>query len=176
MKVLGMMSLLLVVLAVTSVGQAALVAHWTFDDVSGPVLDSSGNGFNGSIVGTVTRGQPGKIGGAYLFAGAGWVDCGTGTALTTTQITNFPITISYWMQSTSAVTTECAVWMGRRGSTQSYLQTGMKNGNANAAYRNTDFDNSVAWKDNGTTHTEADGRSEERRVGKECIYGWWPDH
>lgn len=33
----------------------------------------------------------------------------------------------------------------------------MKNGNANAAYRNTDFDNSVAWKDNGATHTEGDG-------------------
>jgi hypothetical protein len=154
-KLFRMMSLMLTVLAVTSVGQAALVAHWTFDETSGAVLDSSGNGFNGTIVGTVTRGQTGKIGGAFLFAGAGWVDCGTGTV--TTQITNFPISISYWLQSTSAVTTECAVWMGKRGSTTQYLQTGMKLGNANAAYRNIDFDNSVAWKDSGTTHAEANG-------------------
>jgi alpha-glucosidase (family GH31 glycosyl hydrolase) len=148
-------SLLFVVLAVISVGQAALVAHWTFDETSGAALDSSGNGFHGTIVGTVTQGQAGKIGGAYLFSGAGWVDFGVGTV--TTKVTNFPISISYWVQSTAAAATECAVWMGKRGSTTQYLQTGMKLGNANAAYRNTDFDNSVAWKDNGTTHTEADG-------------------
>jgi alpha-glucosidase (family GH31 glycosyl hydrolase) len=147
--------ILCIVCAIASIGHAALVAHWTFDDVSGAALDSSGNGFNGSIVGTVTRGQIGKIGGAYAFAGAGWVDFGVGTV--TTQITNFPISISYWIQSTSATATECAVWMGKRGSTTQYLQTGMKLGNANAAYRNTDFDNAVAWKDNGTTHTESDG-------------------
>ena len=150
-----MIFLMLVVLAAASVGQAALIAHWTFDETSGAALDSSGNGFNGSIVGTITRGQTGKIGGAYSFAGAGWVDFGVGTV--TTQVTNFPISISYWIQSTSKAATECAVWMGKRGSTQQYLQTGLKNGNANAAYRNTDFDNSVAWKDNGLTATEGDG-------------------
>jgi hypothetical protein len=138
---------MVVVLAVTSVGQAALVAHWTFDETGGPALDSSGNGFHGSIVGAVTRGQVGKIGGAYSFAGAGWVDFGVDTV--TTRITNFPISISYWIQSTSKTATECAVWMGKRGSTQQYLQTGLKNGNANAAYQNTDFDNAVAWKDMG---------------------------
>ncbi len=157
MKLLRMYSML-VVLTVMSVSQAALVAHWTFDETSGAVLDSSGNGFNGTIVNTVTQGQAGQIGGAYAFAGTGWVDFGTGTALTTTHITNFPISISYWLKSTAVTTTECAVWMGKRGTTQQYLQTGMKNGNANAAYRNTDFDNSVAWKDNGTTHTEGDGQ------------------
>ncbi len=144
-----------VVLAVMSVGQTALVAHWTFDETGGAALDNSGNGFQGTIVGTVTQGLPGRIGGAYLFAGTGWVDFGVGTV--TTKITNFPISISYWIQSTSKASTECAVWMGKRGSTQQYLQTGMKNGNANAAYRNTDFDNAVAWKDNGTTATEGDG-------------------
>ncbi len=147
--------MLCVVCAMASVGQAGLVAHWTFDEASGAALDSSGNGFSGTIIGTVTQGQTGQIGGAYLFSGSGWVDFGGG--MFTSLITNFPISISYWIQSTSAVTTECAVWMGKRGSTQQYLQTGMKMGNANAAYRNTDFDNAVAWKDNGTTHTEADG-------------------
>lgn len=155
MKVLGMMSLMLVVLAVTSVGQAALVGHWTFDEAGGPVLDSSGNGFNGTIVGTVTRGQPGKIGGAYLFAGAGWVDLGVGTV--TSKITNYPITISYWVNSTNTAGTRCAVWMGKRLTDTQYLQTGMKNGNANAAYRNTEFDLAAAWKDRGTTATEANG-------------------
>jgi alpha-glucosidase (family GH31 glycosyl hydrolase) len=147
--------LVFVVLALTSVGQAALVSHWTFDEADGLALDSSGNGYHGTIVGTVTQGQTGRIGGAYLFAGAGWVDFGVDTI--TTQITDFPISISYWIQSTAAAGTECAVWMGKRGADSQYLQTGMKFGNANAAYRNTDFDNAVAWKDNGTTATEADG-------------------
>lgn len=155
MRLLRVMSVVFVVLAMTSMGQAALVGHWTFDEASGPALDSSGNGFNGTIVGTVTRGQAGQIGGAYLFAGAGWVDFGAGTV--TTKITNFPITISYWLKSTATATTECAVWMGKRSTDNQYLQTGMKNGNAQAAYRNLDFDNSVAWKDGGTTHTEANG-------------------
>jgi hypothetical protein len=149
--------MLCMVCVMASVGQASLVAHWTFDETSGAALDSSGNGFNGTIVGTVIQGQTGKIGGAYLFAGAGWVDFGVGTV--TTQITNFPISISYWIQSTSTGTgvTECAVWMGKNGSTQQYLQTGIKAGNAYAAYRNTNFDSAVAWKDDGTTHTEGDG-------------------
>lgn len=144
-----------VVFAVMSVGRADLVAHWTFDEASGPVLDRSGNGFDGTVVGTVTRGQPGRVGGAYAFAGSGWVDFGVDTV--TARITDFPISVAYWIQSTSAASTECAVWMGKRGADSSYLQTGLKNGNANAVYRNTDFDNAVAWKDNGTTATEADG-------------------
>lgn len=145
----------MLVIAAVSVGQAALVAHWTFDEVSGPVQDSSGNGFHGAIVGTVIQGQAGRIGGAYQFTGSGWVDFGVDTV--STQITNFPISVSYWVQTTASTSTECAVWMGKRGSDSQYLQTGIKKGNANAAYRNTDFDNAVAWKDNGTTATEADG-------------------
>lgn len=110
MKLLRMLSIMMIVLAAASVGRADLVGHWTFDEVSGPALDSSGNGYNGTIVGTVVQGQTGQIGGAYSFAGAGWVNFGVGTV--TTRITNFPISISYWIQSTSATTTECAVWMG----------------------------------------------------------------
>ena len=150
-----MIFLAFVILAMTSVSQGALVAHWAFDEVSGQALDSSGNGFNGTVVGTVTQGQPGKIGRAYLFTGNGWVDFGVDTI--TTQITDFPISISYWIQSTSAAGTECAVWMGKNGTNDKYLQTGIKNGNAYATYRNTDFDKAVAWKDNGTTATESDG-------------------
>jgi len=155
MRLFRVMSLVSLVFAVTAVCQAELVAHWTFDEASGPALDSSGNDYHGTIVGTVAQGQPGKIGGAYAFAGTGWVDGGVDTV--TSRITNFPITISYWIQSTAATSTECAVWMGKNGSNDQYLQTGMKNGNANAAYRNKDFDGSVAWKDRGTTAAEADG-------------------
>ncbi len=156
MKLLRVMSLLLVVLTMASVSQADLVGHWTFDEVSGNALDSSGNSYDGTIVSTVTQGQTGQIGGAYLFSGAGWVNFGVDTI--TNQITNFPITISYWINSTSTSGTECAVWMGKNGESNRYLQTGMKYGNANAAYRNDDFDNSVAWVDGGTTATEGDGQ------------------
>ena len=155
MKLLKMMSLLLVILTVTSVGQAELVAHWTFDEASGNALDSSGNGYDGTIVGTVTQGQAGRIDGAYLFSGDGWVNFGVDTI--TTQITNFPFTISYWIQSTEASSTECAVWMGKTGTNGSYLQTGIKEGNAYAVYRNTDFDNSVAWVNDGAIAPEGDG-------------------
>jgi hypothetical protein len=156
MKLIKVMSVVLIILVITSVGRAALIAHWTFDETSGPVLDSSGNGFHGSIVGTVIQGQAGKIGGAYLFSAAGWVDFGVDTV--TTQVTDFPICISYWIKSTAVTGTRCAVWMGRRGADTQYLQTGMKNGNANAGYRNTTFDDAAAWKDRGTTATEADGQ------------------
>lgn len=155
MKLLKMMSAMLVILAMTSAGQAALVAHWTFDEAGGSALDSSGNNFHGTIVGTVTQGQAGQIGGAYAFSGAGWVDFGVGTV--TSQIQNLPITVSYWVKTTVKTGTRCAVWMGKRGTDSQYLQTGMKNGNANAAYRNPDFDTAAAWKDRGATATEADG-------------------
>ncbi len=156
MKLFKMMCLMLAVLTVMSVSQAELVAHWTFDEASGPVLDSSGNNFHGTIVGTVSRDQAGKIGGAFAFSAAGWVDFGVGTV--TSKITNLPITVSYWVKTTTTTGTRCAVWMGKRGTDSQYLQTGMKNGNANAAYRNPDFDTAAAWKDRGTTATEADGK------------------
>ncbi|MEN6308733.1 MAG: LamG domain-containing protein, partial [Anaerohalosphaeraceae bacterium] len=155
MKLLKTMSVMLVVLAMTSASHAALVAHWTFDEAGGSALDSTGNNFHGTIVGTVTQGQAGQIGGAYAFSGAGWVDFGVGTV--TSQIQNLPITISYWVKTTVKTGTRCAVWMGKRGTDSQYLQTGMKNGNANAAYRNPDFDTAAAWKDRGATATEADG-------------------
>jgi len=156
MKLFKMMCLMLAALTVMSVSQAELVAHWTFDEASGPVLDSSGNNYHGTIVGTVSRDQAGKIGGAFAFSAAGWVDFGVGTV--TSKITNLPITVSYWIKTTTTTGTRCAVWMGKRGTDSQYLQTGMKNGNANAAYRNPDFDTAAAWKDRGTTATEADGK------------------
>lgn len=154
MKLLGMLSIMAVVLAAAPVARADLVAHWTFDEADGPALDSSGNGYNGTIVGTVAQGQAGQIGGAYAFSGAGWVNFGVDTV--TTRITNFPITIAYWIKSTSTAGTECAVWMGRNGANEQYLQTGIKNGDAYAVYRNNNFDNAVAWKANGGAEGDGD--------------------
>ncbi|MBN1764850.1 MAG: hypothetical protein JW860_06295, partial [Sedimentisphaerales bacterium] len=77
--------LMFVVFALMSVGHADLIAHWTFDESSGDALDSSGNGFHGTIVGTVIQGQTGRIGRAYAFAGTGWVDFGVDTV--TAEIT-----------------------------------------------------------------------------------------
>ncbi|MGE4285485.1 MAG: LamG-like jellyroll fold domain-containing protein [Phycisphaerae bacterium] len=155
MKFIKAMSLMLALLLAVSTAQAELVGHWTFDEVSGPALDSSGNGYDGAIVGTVARGQAGKIGGAYQFSGAGWVNTGVDTV--TSKIINFPISISYWLSSTATTSTECAVWMGRNGADNQYLQTGINAGNANAVYRNTEFGNSEAIVDGGASHTEGDG-------------------
>lgn len=149
------LSIMLALLA-AGYAQAELVGHWTFDEASGNALDISGNGYNGTIVGTVEQGQAGKIGGAYKFSGAGWVNTGVGTV--TSKVPNLPITISYWLSSPNTASTECAVWMGKQYTDSSYLQTGLKNGNANAVYRNTDFSGSEALVDGGTTAAQADSQ------------------
>ena len=47
----------------------ALVAWYRFEETSGPVLDSSGHGLDGTATPTVLRGEPGRIGGAVRFVG-----------------------------------------------------------------------------------------------------------
>ncbi len=80
---MGKRSILLVslclVLGLTSVAPAKLVAHWKLDDGSGTVaIDSSGNGFNGTLLGgpTWTTGMEGMGGGLDFDGINDYVDFG----------------------------------------------------------------------------------------------------
>jgi hypothetical protein len=89
--------------ATTPTGQSSVVGLWHLDETSGTTAhDSSGNGNNGSINGTVTLGVPGEFGTAYSFVPKSNVivpnasDLIPGTA---------NITISYWLKATTKPTT-----------------------------------------------------------------------
>jgi hypothetical protein len=45
------------------------VGLWRFEELTGPAVDSSGNGNNGTVNGGVIRGVPGYFGKAYQFPG-----------------------------------------------------------------------------------------------------------
>jgi hypothetical protein len=51
-----------------------LAAWYRFEDTTGLVCDSSGNGFHGTVIGTATRGMAGKFGAGISFYGMGRVN------------------------------------------------------------------------------------------------------
>ncbi len=71
------MSLLVVlcVFAFAAQASAQLVAEWELGDASGAtgatIVDATGNGHNGTVVGTLTPGASGKFGNAFTFPGGG---------------------------------------------------------------------------------------------------------
>ncbi len=68
---------LLLVLVTSSLAGAKLVGWWKLDDGAGTAaVDSSGDGYNGTIVGT-PQWIPGQLGGALRLSGSGnYVNCG----------------------------------------------------------------------------------------------------
>ena len=76
-----------------------LVGYWKFDETSGATsTDSSGNGNNGTWVGTSNHWTTGKIGGAGQFSGS--VDSVWVTGASKLNITG-PITFSVWINTNS---------------------------------------------------------------------------
>ena len=66
------MSTLTAMLVMTNSAQAALVAHYEFEETSGTTLsDSSGNGFDGAVVGSGDLNVTGVIGSAFEPGGGG---------------------------------------------------------------------------------------------------------
>ena len=91
-------SLVMVLFTAANV-EAALRAHWTFDEGIGTTAaDSSGNGFTGTLVGGVNWTE-GKTGDAVTMDGSGgYVETGAGSFITDTA----PFSIAFWMNSTIA--------------------------------------------------------------------------
>ncbi|MCP4258587.1 MAG: hypothetical protein GY774_13970 [Planctomycetes bacterium] len=91
----------ILVLSVASIVQADLVGHWTLNDGPGPtIIDSSGNGNDGTVVGNPTP-IPGMSGMALEFHGLGTtggggdhIDCGNDASLDITG----PISIALWIR------------------------------------------------------------------------------
>jgi hypothetical protein len=99
-KLICLVSFILV-LSVASIVHADLVGHWTLDDGPGPtIIDSSGNGNDGTVVGNPTP-IPGRSGMALEFHGLGTtggggdhIDCGNDASLDITG----PISIALWIR------------------------------------------------------------------------------
>ncbi|MGO8697805.1 MAG: LamG-like jellyroll fold domain-containing protein [Limisphaerales bacterium] len=78
----------------------ALLGWWKFDDGSGTTaLDSSGNGYNGTVYGTAPVWTTGQIGGALSFDGTdNYVDAGNNVDINGNQMT-----ISVWVDTANNV-------------------------------------------------------------------------
>ncbi len=90
----------LCVLAVAGTAMGELVGHWRLDEGSGTILDSSGNGNDGTITGNPTP-IPGVVGKALEFHGLGapggggdYINCGSGASLDITG----PISMALWIR------------------------------------------------------------------------------
>ena len=87
-------------LAAASSGSAALVARYSMDETSGTTLvDSSGNGYNGRVVGGGSFNVPGIIGSGYQPGGAGSYGVVTNGASLFGITGNTPRTISLWFKT-----------------------------------------------------------------------------
>jgi hypothetical protein len=75
-------------------GYDGLVLHYTFDEDAEKVPDRSGQGHDGNVRGAKWTPQ-GRTGGAYVFDGKGYIDCGTSVFLSPAAIT-----YSVWIKPT----------------------------------------------------------------------------
>lgn len=106
---LKILSIVTGILGLAATSQAALIAHYTFDETEGSIaFDSSGNGHNATIsstgTGSVTTGVPGISGNAYQFAKGsanntgGFVSAGDIFDTVTNQLS-----ISVWVNTNTTV-------------------------------------------------------------------------
>jgi hypothetical protein len=87
-------------LALAGAASGALVAHYTFDETSGTTLvDSSGNGFNGSVVGSGSLNVAGTINSAYQPGGTGSYGVVTNGTTSFGTTGNSPRTFSLWFNT-----------------------------------------------------------------------------
>ena len=86
------------------------VGLWLFDDGGGDTAkDSSGNGNDGTLVGS-PEWVDGKFGGALMFSGKSFVDCGNDPSLDFGGTMNF--SLCAWIKPLSAQTDKVIVWKG----------------------------------------------------------------
>ncbi|RYD48413.1 MAG: LamG domain-containing protein [Verrucomicrobiaceae bacterium] len=109
--------------------QAALISHYTFDELTGTTAFDSGTaGVNGAIGSGVTMGTPGVFGTAFTFnndsSQAGVVDMGDATAVFSAITTSQTVTISLWVNWTGAGARDSIVFLGDNTATNRYLDVG----------------------------------------------------
>jgi len=88
-------ALLTFMLLAASKTKADLIAYWPLDKiVEGKVLDATGNGYDGTVVGTLKPIEDANHKGLYFDGGASYVDCGSEGF----DKINDQITISAWIK------------------------------------------------------------------------------
>lgn len=113
----------------TGVANAALIAHYTFDETSGTTAtDSSASGANGTIGSNVTKGAPGVFGTSFTFNNDatqnGIVDMGNVTTVFAAITASQQLTISVWMKWTTPGGRDSAVFLGRDTDANRYVDVG----------------------------------------------------
>ncbi len=97
-----------------------LLAYYSFDEISGTtVTDLSGNGYNGTIVGTVASTE-GKVGSAVSFTGSGnnYISVDHKGALNFNKTDSY--TMSFWIKANST-SAGCIINNGRNVTTEDYM-------------------------------------------------------
>ncbi len=130
-------------------GQAALVAHYKFDETTGTTaLDSSGNGYHATITGGVTFVVDSADGGAYSFNGTtGFVTASKSGSpnpdFFSSIIGSGQLTLSAWVKTVAtADNRNVVVYAGSGSATQTYVDLGysgtgsgaINDGGAGSAY------------------------------------------
>ena len=123
----------LLIVAATFVGgvsNAALVSHYTFDELSGTTaVDSGSAAANGTIGSNVTVGTSGVFGTAFTFGNDssqnGIVDMGNATGLFSAITTSQAVTISVWLSWAAGTgTRDSAVFLGDDTVANRYIDVG----------------------------------------------------
>lgn len=92
-----------------------IVGWWKFEESAGPIADSSSNGNPGTLVGTTTLSQAGKVGNAILFNGStSYATVGTVAALKPTST----FSILAWVKPSNILQDDS--YIGGAGSTGNY--------------------------------------------------------
>jgi len=78
-------------------GDSSLVIYYSFDEVSDIVMDQSGKGHDGVVVGDVTAEAEGKYGGAANFASGGYLDL-DGPSIPAEDIPTSAMTLAAWIK------------------------------------------------------------------------------
>lgn len=129
MKILHLAAVGSILCLCSEVATAALISHYTFDEISGTTaLDSGPAGANGAIGSNVTLGTAGVFGTAFTFNNdvgqTGVVDMGNATALFNAITTSQTVTISLWVNWTSAGARDSIIFLGDNTATNRYLDFG----------------------------------------------------
>lgn len=122
-----------------------MLGWWRLDESSGNAKDSSGNGYDGTIIGGVTQNVAGKIRTAYQFDGVNGVVRMNQAGLASAINGITALTISFWASALAYENNKCAFSMGDDGTNNMiaiypYYNAGGKDG----------FNGIAVWY-NGTT-------------------------
>lgn len=120
-----------VTLSAGSFAQAALIAHYQFDETTGATAANEvvATGHDGAIGANVTLGVGGVAGTAFTFSGgaaqADIVDMANATGVFNPILTSGQFTLSYWVKSTDTGNRNVAVFMGNSLSSNDYIDSGV---------------------------------------------------